>query len=126
MSYCELCGSEISGLSFAIVVEDVVMNVCRSCSKHGKHHDVTAKKPKKPMEEFRFRFPMVRSDYSKVIKEGREKFGLSHDELGSKIEEGGSVVKLLEQGKFKPDPAMAKKIENSLRIKLIEGSEKDE
>ena len=69
MSYCELCGSEISGSSFAIVVEDVVMNVCRSCSKHGKPHNVTANKPKKPMEEFRFRFPTVRSDYSKVIKE---------------------------------------------------------
>jgi ribosome-binding protein aMBF1 (putative translation factor) len=52
--------------------------------------------------------------------------GLSHDELGSKIEEGGSVVKLLEQGKFKPDPIMAKKIESSLRIKLLEGSETDE
>jgi putative transcription factor len=124
MSYCELCGSEISGPSFTIVVENVVMSVCRPCSKHGKPYG-TAKKLK-PKEEFSFRFPTVRSDYSRIIKEAREKMGLSHDELGSKIEEGGSVVKLLEQGKFKPDPIMAKKIESSLRIKLLEGSETDE
>lgn len=123
MLYCELCGSEINGPPFTIVAENVVMSVCRSCSKHGKPHG-TVKKTK-PKEEFSFRFPTVRNDYSRIIKEAREKMGLSHDELGSKIEEGGSVVKLLEQGKFKPDPTMAKKIESSLGIKLLEGSETD-
>lgn len=121
MSYCELCGSEITGTSYSIVVENVVMNVCRSCSKHGKPH--AAKKQKKPKEEFKINLPRVRNDYSKVIKDAREKLGLSYDEVGNKIEEVGSVVKLLEQGKFKPDPELAKKIEDSLGIELIEDSE---
>ncbi|MEM2759955.1 MAG: multiprotein-bridging factor 1 family protein [Nitrososphaerales archaeon] len=122
MSYCELCGSLITGQPFTIVVEKAIMKVCRSCSRHGKPYDVTRKT--KAREEFRFRFPTVRSDYSKVIRDAREKLGLSQDDLGIKIKEAGSVVKLLEQGKFKPDPIMAKKIEDSLRIKLlIEGSE---
>ncbi len=124
MSYCELCGGEITGPPFTIVVENVVMNVCRPCSKHGKTYAATAKKPKHT-EEFTFKFPTVRSDYSKIIKEAREKLGLSHDELGSKIKEEGTVVQLLERGKFKPDPTMAKKIESSLGIKLVEGSEID-
>ena len=128
MSYCEVCGSEITGVPFTIVVENVVTKVCRPCSRHGKPYEVAAKKPeKKGREEFRFRFPTVRNDYSKVIKKARERLGLSEDELGNKIKEGGPVVKLLEQGKFKPDPAMAKKIENSLGIKLIvDGSETNE
>ncbi|MFQ5941325.1 MAG: helix-turn-helix domain-containing protein [Nitrososphaerales archaeon] len=126
MSDCELCGNEITGPSFAIVVENIVINVCRSCSKRGKPYNLTTKKPEEAREEFSFSFPTVRSDYSRVIKEGRERLGLSLDELGSKIREGTSVIKLLEQGKFKPDPEMAKKIESYLGVKLIEGSGTDE
>jgi putative transcription factor len=122
MSYCELCGKEITGKSFVIEIDSVVMKVCWPCSKHGKPYE--PQKLKRKPEEFRFRLPTVRSDYSKVIKEARKKLDLSEEELGSKIEEDSSVVKLLEQGKFKPDPTMARKIENSLGIKLVvEGSE---
>jgi len=122
VSYCELCGKEITGKSFVIEIDSVVMKVCWPCSKHGKLYE--PKKLKQKPEEFRFRLPTVRSDYSKVIKEARKKLDLSEEELGSKIEEDSSVVKLLEQGKFKPDPTMARKIENSLGIKLVvEGSE---
>ena len=124
MSFCELCGSQINGPAFTIVVENVVMNVCRSCSRHGKAYTGPRKAKKRYVEEeFKFRFATVRSDYSKVIREARERLGLSYDELGSRIKEGGPVVKLLEEGKFKPDPVMAKKIESSLGVKLVlEGS----
>lgn len=125
MSYCELCGSQISGSAFTIVVEDVVMNVCRSCSRHGKAYSA-GKKRKTPKEEFKIRLPRVRNDYSKLIKQAREKQGLSQDELGNKIDEVGSVVKLLEEGKFRPDPELAKKIEDSLGITLVEISDIDE
>jgi putative transcription factor len=106
------------------VVENVTMSVCRSCSRHGKPYTGQRKTKKRAVEEeFKFRFPTVRNDYSKVIREARERLGLSYDELGSRIKEAGSVVKLLEEGKFKPDPVMAKKIESSLRVKLVlEGS----
>ena len=126
MPYCELCGSKISGSVFTVIVENVVMNVCRSCSKHGRPYNVSVKKSQKRREQFRFRLPTVRSDYSRVIKEARENLGFSHDELAYRINEGGPVVKLLEQGKLKPDPVMAKKIESSLGIKLVELSEIDE
>ena len=121
MSYCELCGCQITGEVIPVVVEDVVMNVCRPCSKHGKPY-VTKKKEKekKPKELFTFNLPSVREDYSKLIKEARERLGLTQDELGSKIAEQGSVVKLLEQSKFKPDEVLAKKLERLLGISLFE------
>ena len=116
MSYCELCGCQITGEVIPVLVENVVMNVCRPCSKHGKPY-VSKKKERKPVKEmFTFRIQSVREDYSKLIKEARERLGLTQDELGSKIAERGSVVKLLEQSKFKPDQALAKKLEQLLGI----------
>jgi len=120
MSYCELCGCQITGEVIPVVVENVVMNVCKPCSKHGKPY-VAKKKERKPAKEiFTFSLPSVREDYSKIIKESRERLGLTQDELGSKIAEGGSVVKLLEQSKFKPDQELAKKLEQLLGISLFE------
>jgi len=119
MSYCELCGCQITGEVIPVVVESVVMHVCRPCSKHGKPY-VSKKKERKPKELFTFSLPSVKEDYSKLIKEGRERLGLTQDELGSKIAESDSVVKLLEQSKFKPDQALAKKLEQLLGISLFE------
>jgi len=122
MSYCELCGSQITGEVIPIEVENVPMKVCRPCSKHGKQvvSRKIEKKPKPVKEMFTFSLPSVREDYSKLIKDARERLGLTQDELGSKIEEQGAVVILLEQSKFKPDQELAKKLEEVLGISLIE------
>jgi uncharacterized protein (TIGR00270 family) len=122
MSYCELCGSQITGEVIPIVVENVPMKVCRPCSKHGTQpvSKKIEKKPKPVKEVFTLRLPSVREDYSTLIKGAREKLGLTQDELGSKIAEQGTVVKLLELSKFKPDQELAKKLEEVLGISLIE------
>lgn len=120
MSYCELCGCQITGEVIPIVVEDVVMNVCRPCSKHGKPYVAKKREKKAAKDVFTLSLTSVREDYSKLIKEARERLGLTQDELGIKIAAGGSVVKLLEQSKFKPDQAMARKLEQLLGISLLE------
>lgn len=122
MSYCELCGSQITGEVIPIVVENVPMKVCRPCSKHGKPAvgKKVEKKPQPVKEMFTFSLPSVREDYSRLIKDARERLGLTQDELGGKIAEQGTVVKLLEQSKFKPDQELAKKLEEVLGISLIE------
>ena len=119
MSYCELCGSAITGEVIPIVVESVVMKVCRPCSKHGKPY--VKQREKRPAgERFSLTLTSVKEDYSKLISEARERMGLTQDELARKIEEDGTVIKLLEQRKFKPDQAMAKKLEELLKISLVE------
>ena len=122
MSYCELCGSQITGEVIPIVVENVPMKVCRPCSKHGQPtvSKKIEKKPKPVKEMFTFKLPSVREDYSRLIKDARERMGLTQDELGSKIAEQGTVVKLIEESKFKPDQELAKKLEQVLGISLIE------
>jgi putative transcription factor len=119
MSYCELCGCQITGEVIPITVENVVMKVCRPCSKHGKPYVAEQKKKIKPKEIFTYSLPSVREDYSRIIKEGRERLGLTESELGSKISEDGSVIKLLEQSKFKPGEVLAKKLEVLLGISLF-------
>lgn len=127
MSYCELCGSQITGKAIPIVVEnDVVMQVCGSCSRHGrpysrrKRSERKREMQKQQKETFTFRLLSVRKDYSRLIKEARKRHGMTEDELGEKMGELGPVVRLLEQGKFKPDEGLARKLEGLLGVSLLE------
>jgi len=122
---CEICGNPLTGRTFLIQIEGATFRVCGSCSKLGspvrekKAVKPTMQKPKPsnhPLEE-----PLLelRYDYYRMIKQAREKIGLSQEQLGHKINEKPSVIKLLESGKLKPDDLLARKIEHALKIKLL-------
>jgi putative transcription factor len=68
----------------------------------------------------------VRRDYAKVLREAREKMGLTQEELGKKINEKASVISHLEGGKLKPDIALARKLEHFFKIKLLVTPEEEE
>ncbi|MEM3539062.1 MAG: multiprotein bridging factor aMBF1, partial [Nitrososphaerales archaeon] len=117
---CEICGNSITGKIFLIQVEGAVLRVCSSCSKLGspvrekKDLKTAIQKPKPSNQLLREPLLELRSDYNKSIKQAREKLGLSLEQLGHKINEKPSVIKLLESGKLKPDNLLAKKIEHAL------------
>jgi putative transcription factor len=129
---CEVCGNSITGKIFLIQIEGAVFRVCSSCSKLGS--PVREKKDVKPAIQMPrpsnqlLKEPELelRYDYNKIIKQGREKLGLSQEQLGRKINEKPSVIKLLESGKLKPDDLLAKKIEHALKIKLLIPPESEE
>ena len=58
-------------------------------------------------------------DYSTKIRSAREKLGLTHEELGKKINEKASVLRNLESGKMEPNNQLASKLEHMLKIKLL-------
>jgi putative transcription factor len=58
-------------------------------------------------------------DYASVIRVAREKMGLSHEDLGLKINERASVLKHIELGKMEPNNLLANKLERLLKIKLL-------
>ena len=58
-------------------------------------------------------------DYPNKIRVAREKLGLSHDELGKRINEKASVLRNLEVGKMEPNNQLASKLEHMLKIKLL-------
>ena len=63
------------------------------------------------------------SNYGAVIRKAREKLGMDHATLASKISEKKSIVTSVESGNMRPNEKLIKKLENFLRIRLMENVE---
>lgn len=133
---CEVCGRKIHGSPIRAVIEGAKLTVCVECSKHGKiireeGVDLGQKVPKKMPVPFSARSQKktvevkveitqeVVEGYHTKIRQAREKLGLSHDELGKKINEKASVLSKLETGKMTPNNVLVTKLEHALKIKLL-------
>ncbi|MGB9675770.1 MAG: multiprotein bridging factor aMBF1 [Candidatus Bathyarchaeales archaeon] len=132
---CEVCGRKIYGKPYNVIIEGAKLTVCSECSKHGKLI-LEEEKPKAPMptkpkatptprlqqqrpqESKLASFELV-EDFNVKIKQAREKLGLSHEDLGKKLNEKVSVLRKIETGKMTPDDVLAKKLEHELKIKLL-------
>ncbi len=72
-------------------------------------------KPQSPLEPA---LELV-EDFGARIRQAREVQGLSHEELGRKINEKVSVLKKLEGNKMTPAHKLAEKLQYALKIKLL-------
>ena len=135
---CEVCGHKIHTDPITAIIEGAKLTVCVECSKHGKivtqddytpkAKPTTAAKPsahvpimirKKPdIPKVQITQEIV-EDYSTKIRQAREKLGLTHEELGKRINEKSSVIGKLETGKMEPNNILATKLEHALKIKLL-------
>lgn len=124
MSYCELCGRPAMEKKM-VVVDGTVFNVCVACSKHGKPY-VPASAParKKPVAVKQQKkigladATMLAPDFAGRIREARMRMGLTHEQLGMKMNEKAQILKKFETGAIRPDELFAKKLERHLGIKL--------
>lgn len=131
---CEVCGRKIHGVPIRALIEGAKLTVCVPCSKHGRtirEEENTQKVTKKPFAPLHFvqrkKPPQSKVDttqeivegYDSKIRQAREKLGLSHEELGKKINEKASVLSKLETGKMTPNNLLVTKLEHVLRIKLL-------
>jgi putative transcription factor len=125
-----------------VIIEGAKLTVCTECSKHGK---ATWEEPPKPIiipqsQAFKgqstpMRDPIqikkkvifarvdtsqeIAADYAEVIRQAREKLGLSHEDLGKKISERESLLRKIETGKVSPSDQLISKLEHALKIKLL-------
>jgi putative transcription factor len=123
-----------------VVIEGAKLTVCTECSKHGK---VAWEEPTKPvmpqapifLGQGAPRVPIqikkkviiarvdtsqeIVEDYADVIRVAREHSGLSHEDLGKKINEKESVLRKIETGKMAPNDQLVSKLEHALKIKLL-------
>jgi putative transcription factor len=60
------------------------------------------------------------SDWADVIKEAREKKGMTREQLGFNIGERTVTISKIENGELRPSDKVAAKIEKELSIKLFE------
>ena len=136
---CEVCGREIFGRPYNVVIEGAKLLVCSECAKSS----LSARKyvPETPRASIRrVRSPtrqtkitqrpqtgmledsIIVEGYGKKIRQGREKLGLTHDELSRQIGEKISLLQKLETEKMTPDLALARKLEQTLKIKILGSS----
>jgi putative transcription factor len=133
---CEVCGRKIHGNPIRAVIEGAKLTVCVECSKYGKiireeEVELGQRAPKKAPVPFSARIQKktveakveitqeVVEGYHAKIRQAREKLGLSHEELGKKINEKASVLSKLETGKMAPNNVLVTKLEHALKIKLL-------
>ena len=61
---------------------------------------------------------ILNPEFPKVIRDARNKRGITHEQLGQKINEKVTLLKKVETGTIKPDDTLSKKLERFLGIKL--------
>lgn len=137
---CEVCGRRIRGPPVSVVIEGATMNVCEECARFGVTPSTWSRSPRKPLQRIsrgeRAAEPRERvaaparveveeelvEGYGSLIREAREKMGLSQEELAKLVKEKVSVIKRVEAGRMEPPRQLAGKLERVLKIKLY-GSE---
>ena len=123
---CDICGREKGNFVNAII-EGSLLNVCETCSKFGavieKHEESDDDKPEiNASQGFHYTEPAenIVEDFSRIIREARERKKLTHEELSMAIAEKESVVQKIESGSLIPSLKASKKLEQYLGIKLIQ------
>jgi len=133
---CEVCGRRINGKPLKVIIEGAKLTVCIECSKLGKPYQeepkrsvtgprpgtkprpllVQAKKPQIPTVDTSLELV---ENFDVKIRQAREKLGLSHEELGKRLNEKVSLLRKIETGKMTPNNRLATMLEHALKIKLI-------
>ena len=130
---CEMCGSESAMLS-SRKISGSVIQVCSSCVDLGSepthresigHRAYVAQTLQKRNMKRRYSDieaddKVLISNYGAVVRKAREKLGIDHATLASKISEKKSIVTSVESGNMRPNEKLIKKLENFLKIRLME------
>ncbi|HXX97064.1 MAG TPA: multiprotein bridging factor aMBF1 [Candidatus Bathyarchaeia archaeon] len=144
-SFCELCGHEVIDEKKAVLIDGIVFNVCRGCSKRGKPYTApipiskskpissymtgprtTSNKNTKAMRKIEMTDnTILNPEFAKLIREARMKKGLTHEQLGAQMNEKANLLRKLETGALKPDELFSKKLQRFLGIQLYVSVQED-
>ncbi len=120
---CELCGKNTQLIR--AIVEGTELSVCENCGKYGKilRKPVAKTAPQPAIKQEVME--VVTQNYAKLIKEAREKRGLTQKEFAKELNEKESILQKIENGAFVPPISTARKLEKLLKIKLVELEEEE-
>ena len=139
--FCEVCGREIVGKPARALVERSTLVVCKSCAGLGTELPGFPERPRARMPNMVSHTPVrppieklpraieetdLLEDYSRIIKQTREKMHLSQDELAFKAKEKVTLLQKIELGKMLPTMRLTKELEHILRVKLLVPKEQEE
>jgi putative transcription factor len=135
MPECEMCGKKVGTRRY--MVEGTVMNLGLECAKYGTALDTPTPAPagsqaavQQGMERRAQRMAsrsvydqeawVVVENYGPLIHKAREGRGLTHEQLGNKVQARVPELKHIEAGKLRPGDDLAKRLERELGITLLE------
>jgi putative transcription factor len=117
---CEICGREIKGRSFNVIVESSELKVCAGCKEFGTENiqiqHVKLKRKSKPIE---FTEELL-ENYNLIVRREREKRGWSQEVLAKKIHEKESLIRKVENAEITPELEVTQKLEKLFNIRLRE------
>lgn len=127
MTSCDMCGKTARLVKTKI--EGTVLDVCEQCARFGEA--VSKSKPIPPKNIFQARpaqptprrpeiMQMILQDYSKLIRQARERKGLTQEQFAGQLNEKESIIQKMENGQFKPSIKLARKLEKILHIQLVD------
>lgn len=129
---CEMCGKDTE--LFLTEIEGSQLQVCKNCGGHGKvikrvltHQEVVKKEEKEKEAVKRLLQPnnkeivqLIVEGYPRLIKDAREKLGLSQEDFAKKINEKQNLIHHIETGRTEPNIDLARKLEKFLNIRLVD------
>ena len=121
---CEVCGAPIRGPPNSVEIDGATLRVCSNCARRGRpvretpvRVVLTSPRPQKAVEtknELE-----VDPDYYLIVRQAREKLGLSQEALGKMINVKPSLISHVETKKMKPDIVLARKLMHQLKVNLL-------
>ena len=134
---CEICGDRVLEDPIRINVEGSIMFVCGSCASLGKRTE-SSLEPNSPgnsgdrsgkSRSGSHRSPpsyfvnpseegQLIEGYALILRQAREKIGITQEELGKKVNEKPSTLRLVERGTLRPSDSLTRKLEHYLKIDL--------
>jgi len=138
---CEICGSPLRTPN-RVEIDGAIMVVCDNCARLGRKVGPAIAPPVSVISNRVVRASPMRvnasqnalrtmaqrpteqefeldPDYHLIIRQAREKLGLSQEQLGKLINEKPSVIRMVESKKLKPDITLTRKLMHELKINLL-------
>ena len=125
---CEVCGRELKGKGYKVLIEGSEVTVCKFCKNFGSEKPVE-KITQRGVKKILFRKKRAKTiefeeelleNYNLIIKREREKRGWSQEVLAKKIQEKESLIRKIENAEITPEPSVIDKLERLFNLKLRE------
>jgi len=118
---CEICGQKTTKVHKVLFDGEVIL-ACERCIKRYNLAKVSQKKKYLSLKGKKDLLggTILVNNYAKIIKESRERKGLSQEKLAKIVGEKVSIIKRIEAGKLIPSDSLVKRLERVLKVRLKE------
>jgi len=115
LAECDICGKPATTRA---IIEGAKLSVCARCAIYGQ--EMVAPTVRKPFAARPIRELEVVEGYGRLVRQARERTGLSRQDLARKLFIVENVLERIENEHLKPNETIAKKLEKELGIILLE------